>query len=194
MSRFSQEVSLPRQLVLLFLILVGPSLLLVAGCSSEESETVYQRQTPVVGNPDPPDAPPPDYPPPAEDEPAEEAQEGSSGYRPPVTDREPAEEEPPPPSAVVDKPDEQEIARNYFAARSGLIRRIYDDRRSDNPDLAGRITIEVTVTNGRVAAGVVGNTTGDPVLASRILSTIRGWSVAGVEGPVELLLPYDFQQ
>ena len=175
--------------LIVFLVSIA---LIIVGCSSEEPETVYQRQTPVVGNPEGPTAPPPESPS-VETEVAEE-EAPSSGYHPPVVHHEtPSDPAPVPTPSQIDKPNEEEVVRNYFASRSGMIRRIYDDRLSEEPELAGRVTIDVTVTNGRVAASLAGNTTGDSALANRIISAIRGWSVVGVDGPVEMRLPFDFQ-
>ncbi len=83
---------------------------------------------------------------------------------------------------------------NYIRARGGQIKRIYERYLADNPMLAGRVVVNLTLTNGSVSsANIASNTTGNGALANDILSTVRGWSVGGVEGTVSLSVPFVLQ-
>ncbi|MCD4732660.1 AgmX/PglI C-terminal domain-containing protein, partial [bacterium] len=83
---------------------------------------------------------------------------------------------------------------NYIRARGGQIKRIYERYLADNPMLAGRVVVNVTFTNGSVSsASIAGNTTGNGALANEILSTVRGWSIGGIEGTVSLSVPFVLQ-
>jgi len=83
---------------------------------------------------------------------------------------------------------------NYVRARGGQIKRIYERYLADNPMLAGRVVVNVTFTNGSVSsASIGGNTTGNGALANDILSTVRGWSIGGIEGTVSLSVPFVLQ-
>ncbi len=82
---------------------------------------------------------------------------------------------------------------SFFASRGGQIKRIYQGYLGDNPTLAGRIVLNVTVTNGAISASVASNTTGNSALANEIVSTVNSWSIFGVDGVVKVRIPFSLE-
>lgn len=61
----------------------------------------------------------------------------------------------------------------------GQIQSCYEQQLKSNPNLGGRVAVEIEITSGRVTTVVVAeNTTGDSALASCISKRIRGWRFA----------------
>lgn len=64
------------------------------------------------------------------------------------------------------------VVRKY----QGQIQACYEQQLKSNPNLGGRVAVDVDITAGRVTTVVVAeNTTGDSSLASCITKRIRGW-------------------
>ena len=61
----------------------------------------------------------------------------------------------------------------------GQIQSCYEQQLKSNPNLGGRVAVEIEITSGRVTTVVVAeNSTGDSALASCISKRIRGWRFA----------------
>ena len=78
--------------------------------------------------------------------------------------------------------------KSVLRSKSGQVKYCYEQRLKENPNLSGRIAVEVSIAAGRVTSAViVENTTGDSALESCVTRKIRGWRFpAEAEGDVYL--------
>jgi hypothetical protein len=71
-----------------------------------------------------------------------------------------------------------DAARSALKKYAGRVKACYDQRLKENPNLAGRLVLEIDVQGGRVTtARVDENGTGDAELASCITKSARTWSL-----------------
>jgi len=78
--------------------------------------------------------------------------------------------------------------RSVLRSKSGQVKYCYEQRLKENPNLSGRIAVDVSITGGRVASAIIAeNTTGDTELESCVTRKIRSWRFpADAEGDVYL--------
>lgn len=93
------------------------------------------------------------------------------------------------------EPTDQATVKKTVQRYSGQLKYCYESRLKANPDLAGRVEIEWTITAGRVtSAEVFANTTGDSELASCIVGKVKRWTFPTELPGGEVLWPFIFKQ
>jgi len=84
--------------------------------------------------------------------------------------------------------------QDYIALHKGEFQGIYEDFLLTEPELAGRVVVEVTLRDGLAAdAVVVENNTGSEELGEAIIAGFESWYVEGLSGDVTFVLPLVFQ-
>jgi hypothetical protein len=78
--------------------------------------------------------------------------------------------------------------KSVLRNKSGQVKYCYEQRLKENPNISGRIAVEVSIAGGRVTSAViVENTTGDSALESCVTRKIRGWRFSDdAEGDIYL--------
>ncbi len=80
--------------------------------------------------------------------------------------------------------------KSVLRSKSGQVKYCYEQRLKENPNISGRIAVEVSIAAGRVtSAVVVENTTGDSALESCVTRKIRSWRFAE-EAEGDIYLPF----
>ena len=75
-------------------------------------------------------------------------------------------------------------------SKSGQVKYCYEQRLKENPNISGRIAVEVSIAGGRVtSAVVVENSTGDSALESCVTRKIRSWRFSA-EAEGDIYLPF----
>ncbi|MFT5685630.1 MAG: outer membrane biosynthesis protein TonB, partial [Myxococcota bacterium] len=79
-------------------------------------------------------------------------------------------------SAQLDAMARQMAIKTVLRSKSGQVKYCYEQRLKENPNISGRIAVEVSIAAGRVTSAViVENTTGDSALEPCVIRTIRSW-------------------
>lgn len=66
--------------------------------------------------------------------------------------------------------------KKVVRAKAGQVKYCYDQRLKENPNISGRIAVDVSISGGRVTGVVISeNTTGDKGLESCVTRKIRAW-------------------
>ncbi len=72
--------------------------------------------------------------------------------------------------------DGADAIKSVLRQKSGQVKYCYEQRLKENPNISGRIAVEVSISAGRVTSAIiVENTTGDSALESCVTRKIRGW-------------------
>jgi len=80
--------------------------------------------------------------------------------------------------------------KSVLRSKSGQVKYCYEQRLKENPNISGRIAVEVSIAGGRVTSAViVENTTGDSALESCVTRKIRSWRFSE-EAEGDVYLPF----
>jgi hypothetical protein len=80
--------------------------------------------------------------------------------------------------------------KSVLRSKSGQVKYCYEQRLKENPNISGRIAVEVSIAGGRVTSAViVENTTGDSALESCVTRKIRSWRFSE-EAEGDIYLPF----
>ncbi|MCD4733949.1 carboxypeptidase regulatory-like domain-containing protein, partial [bacterium] len=91
-------------------------------------------------------------------------------------------------------PPRDTLLQDYIALHKGEFQGIYEDFLLTEPELAGRVVVEVTLRDGLAAdAVVIENDTGSEELGEAIVAGFESWCIAGLSGDVIFVLPLVFQ-
>lgn len=86
--------------------------------------------------------------------------------------------------------DGADAIKSVLRNKSGQVKYCYEQRLKENPNISGRIAVEVSIAAGRVTSAViVENTTGDSALESCVTRKIRGWRFSE-EAEGDIYLPF----
>jgi hypothetical protein len=91
-------------------------------------------------------------------------------------------------SIDMDDGESSDAIRKVVRAKSGQVKYCYDQRLKENPNISGRLEVEVSISGGRVTSvSILENSTGDSVLESCAQRKIRSWRFpADVENTIYL--------
>jgi hypothetical protein len=84
--------------------------------------------------------------------------------------------------------EESSAIKEVVRRKSGQVKYCYDQRLKENPNISGRLVVDISIAGGRVASVIIAeNTTGDSGLESCVIRKIKTWAFpAEVEDDITL--------